>query len=52
MHVTHGIATLTATLVLRSSTKHAHDLARAVPGVITTRNQLTYHVDDLAFTGL
>ncbi len=50
--VTHGIATLTGALTLRSTAEHAHRVARCVPGVITTRNNLTYYVDDLTYTGL
>jgi len=50
--VTTGIATLTGTLTLRSTAEHAHRIARSIPGVITTRNNLTYHLDDLTFTGL
>ena len=50
--VTNGIATLTGTLTLHSTAERAHRIARSIPGVITTRNNLTFHVDDLTFTGL
>lgn len=52
VQVTHGVATLSGTPTLHSTAEHAHRIARSIPGVITTRNQLTYHVDDLAYTGL
>lgn len=50
--VTHGVATLSGTLTLHSTAEHAHRIARSIAGVITTRNNLTYHVDDLSYTGL
>lgn len=52
VRVTHGVVTLDGTLTLRSTVDYTERTARHVPGVITTHNNLTYHVDDLAFTGL
>ena len=52
VQVTNGVATLTGILTWHSTADHAHQIARSIPGVITTSNNLTYHVDDLAYTGL
>jgi CBS domain-containing protein len=51
VHVDHGIVTLDGTLTFRSRAEHAAYAVARIPGVVATRNNLTYHLDDLAISG-
>lgn len=52
VHVDHGVVTLQGTLTYRSRAEHAGYAASRVAGVVATRNNLSYELDDLMITGL